>query len=555
MSIAKALPRWPGVSGVLSFSLTCTDGITPSVASLEVVPQSSLPFSGDLILQYGGTTLVWPDCRVQDVEQLTDDTGATTWRLSIADRRWRWKNATAISGYYNVRRSAVDLLAGTERTPRKLASMLLDAMGEKNYDVSQLPDDTRPEVTWDASNAAEELARLVEGLGCRLIVSLKTNRVRIVKAGVGAQLPRPYAMEASLGLDPPDPPGKLLFYGGRTEFQVDFRLAPVGRDVDGTVKPIDKLSYKPVGGWRLSDADHFNDVPDVTRRHLAQESVWKWYRIEPPFHLPGIAKPVVNREQVLPLLQDQLETYTVDGIKRPREAWVYGQFWRGTEGHRDDVAAPDPAAAVKPKNLYTQGFQVDLETGIVKFSAPVYRLETDPTAVAGMRIFPANIYLRTACTLRPDLGTRGWLRYTEERKLPTSPALKKWNQIVKRDDVVRRIYRSFVAPAGIHDNLAEVKAAAKHYLDAQAAEYQFNDVGSVTYAGIFAFELDGAVRQVTWNVDREGKATTRASRNREEMIVTMSYAERRFYERLADVGRREARNDRVRQVDAERNRG
>lgn len=547
----KALPRWPGVSGIISFSMTYVDGMTPSIATLEVVPQKALQLAGTLQISYGATSIVFPDCRVQDVEQAVDEAGRTTWKITIADRRWRWKSSSAISGYYNVRRNAVALLAGTEKTPRELATMLLKAMGETGFDVSALPNDTRPEITWDAASPPEELARLAEALGCRVVLSIATNRVRIVQAGKGAQLPRPFAMEASLGLDPPDPPGTLRFIGARVEFQADFALRAVGRDVDGTVKPIEELSYIPARGWQLSDADHFNDVADLKKRHLARESVWRWYRIEPPFFLPGIAGPIAAREQVLPLLGQQLETYKVDGIERPREPWVYGQFWRGLESHRDEVAAADPDIAGKPKNLYSQGFQVDAETGIVKFSDPVYRLEDAPGVVAGKVILPARIFLRTACQLRPDLATRSWFRFETTRKLATSPALKDWEQIVKREDVVRRLYRSFVAPVGVRDNLAQVEAAAKHYLDAQEAEYRITDLGSVSYAGIFKLDLDGAIRQVTWNIDPEGRAITRASRNREELVVAMSYAERRFYERLAAAAK-DAGGDRAK--DAKRGR-
>ena len=551
----KALPRWPGVSGVLSCSFTITDGITPSIATLECVPQRGLQYSGTFAITYGGTTIAFPDARVQDVEQVTSDTGATTWKLSIADRRWRWKNSATISGYYNVRRSTVALVAGTERTPRQLANMLLDAMGERDYDVAALPNDTRPEVTWDAANPAEELARLCESLGCRIVLSVVTNKVRIVKAGEGSRLARAFAMEASIGVDPPDPPGRLHFIGGRTQFQGDFRLQAVGRDVDGTVRPINELSYAPPTGWRLSDSDHFNDVPDKANRALAQESVWRWYRILPPFRLPGIGAAINSRELVLPLLGEQIETYVVDGIERPREPWVWGQFWRGTEAHQDDVRSPDPACVNKPKNLYTQGFSVDEQTGIVKFNDPVYRLEDDPTQVAGKRIYEAIIYLRIACNLREDLATRAWMRHEAERKLSTASALRSWTQIVKRDDVVRRLYRYYVPPVGLRDNLAEVQRAATHYLDAVEAEYRVTDVGSVSYAGIFRFDLDGAIRQITWSIQEDGRAITRASRNREEPVVSISYAERRFLEKLGQVGRDAARNERQRAEDQARNRG
>jgi len=82
---------------------------------------------------------------------------------------------------------------------------------------------------------------------------------------------------------------------------------------------------------------------------------------------------------------------------------------------------------------------------------------------------------------------------------------------------------------------AEAEKAAKHYLDAVEKQYQTTDPSSFTYGGIQKIDVDGAIQQVTWNVSDDGFATTRASRNREELLVVPSYNERRMMERLQDA--------------------
>jgi hypothetical protein len=105
--------------------------------------------------------------------------------------------------------------------------------------------------------------------------------------------------------------------------------------------------------------------------------------------------------------------------------------------------------------------------------------------------------------------------------------------VVKREDIVREIYRDYVPPGAVKDNEGECLQAAEFYMKGLFAEYEVADAQSITYPGFLPIPLDGAVQQVSWIVGSDGFAYTRASRNREELNVGPGFKERRLYDRIA----------------------
>src|SRR5262249_10682006 len=154
MSAPQGVASFPGVNQLLDASITCVHGISPSVAVLTIVPQPGLTTEiGSLRFEFDSLVLEVPDCKV-DQGSIERNAGGEIWRLSILDRRWRWRFGR-ISGSYNVRRDDSSLKRGengtidTERTPQELASLCLQAMGESDFDVADLPNATRPSIEWD----------------------------------------------------------------------------------------------------------------------------------------------------------------------------------------------------------------------------------------------------------------------------------------------------------------------------------------------------------------------------------------------------------------------
>lgn len=537
----EGLIYYSGIQSLLSASVTLTHGITPNVSTLYIPPQpTEIPINGALTLTYGRARVQLQRCRVDRVDVTQDAEGKEVWRLSILDRRWVWRRTGRISGFYNVRRGK-DIDPDTDKTPRELAKLCLEAMDERGFDLRAMPNDARPAVEWDYTNPAEALQDVCEQVGCRVVLGLD-DKVRIWPQGVGRELSLVNILTGEITSDPPETPDRLVIVGDYDRWQVDFELEAVGLDTDGTIKPIDELTYTPRPlfdkTWKYSDWDHFQDVTDEKAKQLAQETVGKWYRITTPIQLQGERKRIEERWRVLPLLKEQIETDTIDDREQPRGPWVYGEFYGGEEAGANRVTIREAIEGRRLVNIfyyarYLKPFNLDAEQGIVQFREPVYRhVAADD---GGWLIEPADLRLRTCCNLR-DKDTRGWQRTEYQLRNRKGEPLRGTKRYVVKDDIRRDRYRVTESDREV-DTLRDSERQAAYYLQAEALQYQYVVSGSVVYPGFVAFQPDGAIQQISWLIDDQGFATTQVSRNREQSIVTPSYEERRMYERLAESTR------------------
>ena len=574
MSDPQGLVYWGGVGDLISAQMTLSPGISPSTCTLVIPPQDAGKIfqAGPLVFEYGGRSWTFQRCRMDSIVDAVAANGQWTWALTILDRRCWWQECGRISGLYNSRigdRIKKGTEEGTEKTPRdtektphELAKLCLDAMNEPRYSLSGLPDAARPEMDWDYTNPAEALAQLCDKLGCMVALGLD-DRVYIVRKNRGEPLPSLNPIEGSAMLDPPDPPGKVVIVCGRTRYQRDFELEAVGLDVDGSIRPIDELSYTPlVGGvqtWKgYADLVGFTGLPREGCSSYAQRSVYRWYRVKVPFWLPGTtgqSAQVESLDRILPLENEQIETWEYEGKMQARPYWVYGEFDEGRTSGEPLVSPAEPKIDNKPEGLYQKGHSLDVERGIVKFGEQVYITEglegLRPRLDAAVAV-PAKIHIRVAVNLR-DKETGGWEREEVERSPPVSSPAPGLKQYILHEDVVREVYeRHGPGPMTVVNNIKEVKKQADHYLDAAMIVYQPKHSASISYPGLLPIVPDGAIHQVTWVVAGNGQATTRASRNREESAIAETYDEKRQRERLKKELRENAKPERQRAVDAKK---
>jgi len=271
-------------------------------------------------------------------------------------------------------------------------------------------------------------------------------------------------------------------------------------------------------------------MPVIRDQALAKQTVYRWYRIKPPFWLPGRWERFYNIDHILPLESKQVERWTYEGVVQPRPYWIYGKFDPGTEAAKSEMEAPDPDVLKHPEGLCTRPRQLDTERGIVQFSDPIYDYDYDDDD--GERyIIPAKLYLRTAVNLR-DPETLGWIREEWEAVPPVKSSALKSTRYIKHEDVVVEWYFSRGLLGGAQSNLAEMTKQADKHLAAAMLEYQPKDSASMTYPGLHEIEPDGAILQVSWIVAPNGRATTRVSRNREESHIAPGQEEMRVFERL-----------------------
>ncbi len=516
---------FPGVQVATAADFTLSHGISPSVCLLQTVPQTSYVAEiGTLQLSFGSTLLSFPDCAVRSATLRSSEQGLF-WSLQILDRRWKWQFGE-IDGRYNVRSADGSIIDSTEKTPRQLAELLLRAMNESQFDVDQIPNDSRPTVVWDAANPADELAQLCDQLSCRIVLGLD-NHVRIRPIGDGQTLPEMgLEMNAAFGLQAQTRPDSLKLVGGPTLFQSRLSLEAVGEDTDGKIKPIDQLSYRPDQGWQGQVPSVLADVAEADRS-LALKSVFRWYRITSQVDGKMIAPgdlTIEHIQQLLPLIPTRLETERDDdGREHHHAATVGGVFWLGGEKGENG----------SQERLYTGRWSLDTTLGVVRFAEPVTKLSSE-----GFHR-PAEMWLETSYNVT-DVASLNKIRFQRSRQLAVGEN-QTGSRILHVPAIVRTVWQKFDSAgqtAQLFDNLTDVEQAADEHLLAVSAEYELEASNDVQYAGLIPIEPDGAIQQVTWRVGNGQPATTRASRNAEFNIYVPTYADRRQRERNASQQRR-----------------
>jgi len=526
MPAPQGLFHFTGLADIIAGDFTLCHGISPSVCTLTTVPRPvSAANVGTLTISFGGQRIVLPECAV-DSASITQGNGFR-WQIRILDRRWKWQFG-AVYGRYNLRKKNGDVETETEKSPRDLATILLRAMGEQGFDVSRLPNESRPMVEWLAANPAQELAALCDSLGCRVVLGLN-NRVTLWPAGQGKELPiGGTAISGGYGVQAKIRPDMLMVVGGPVVFQTKLALEPVGEDTDGSIVPIDKLSYKPTSGWAGEDTNYFNGVTATWTedghtkyaRSLALKTVWRWYRITGqaeggigPRGVPGRFESI---DQLLPLGDTLNETAPdADGIERAKPATIDGVYWPYLFPPGN---TPEGTPCIVP-------FSLDTARGIVQFQNPVFKWITPTTAAIAKAA--AEIYLTTTYQVRPNKND-SFLFKQHFRELPGRKRGAGGRVLQHPEIILRPIVRyNKKAVVRIDSNDNEVVAEMNHYIDAALKEYNSPVSTEMLYAGMMAVELDGAICQWSFSCGKNAEATTRIGRNSEPAIEAVPYAEMR----------------------------
>jgi hypothetical protein len=522
-----ATVSFPGIASaaIIGADYTLGHGITPGVCNLRVVLGANIRADvGELVFRFDDVKLAFPDCALKSGSLKLGRSGHV-WTLQILDRRWKWEFGS-ISGQYNVRDDDGKLDPRLpQKTPQELARLLLEAMNETGYDVSALPNEPRPEVSWNAANPAKELAELCESLGCRVVLGTD-NKVSIRRTGAGRELPDGgLAMNSGVGIERTIAPDELWIMFGPSVFQSKLRLEAVGEETDGSILPIDKLSYRPDEGWlggaeNAKDETFTRDGKELSTVELAERTVFRMYRVKEQL-TGGLDVPrlkdsprITGIEQYV--LDDRLLEGVTDpvGIKHTRPAYVAGVWY-------DELA--DEEGNTKPGTVYPHGFTLDAERRLVLFNRPVFKVD------AAFDHHAADLHLGTSYQLRTSPGGRLSRKFRRRRlgegKHGTGPRVEHHPELfyaftVQYEDV-SRIRRTVT-------NLEALVREADDYLDALARQYREIDrTSDVQYAGLVDISPDGAIHQVSWRVGDGQPATTRASRNTEANFYVPSFAEKR----------------------------
>jgi hypothetical protein len=578
---------WPGVNSFIDAQYTCGWGISPGTATLTIGPQlNAVAEVGDLTLTDGQNSVVVPSCKVVQPGYDVGPQGQQV-RLLIEDRRWQWRGLGTLSGRYNVldeRTATVPPLAqplappvnqpgpppapppGAEpikpwsrKTAPELAALCLEAMGETDYDVSALDPKATPAIHWDAVNPAAALDQLANDLGCVVVYRPDTDSVVLCKRGEGRELPGGLFLRDAPSLDVKARPPAVVCLGAETLYQVRFALEAVGIDFDGTIKPIDKLSYRPFDGWGrcwppgfapLVDPRSVALLPAGYRAQdalrLARESVYRTYRvrvtgpgIEGDFKIPpgGAGRQIVvkRREQILLTQLRNLLVTDDTGRQATAPAVCYGRYAVWPAFKQGDKLIASYAQTDNQTQVHIP-FDVDAAHQLIKFERAVFSINDDAEESDdddAVLIEPAKIVLETAARVA-DPDTMQYVRYARQRSLgPAGQDVEP--AYVVREDVqykVTAVYGDDNKFLRRETNKLSVQRRADYYLAGEVRHYQSVPAGDRTYPGVLPVFPDGAVMQVTWAVGggNAQNPQTRASRNAEHATYLPAYEARRRIE-------------------------
>lgn len=562
-----------GIDTIYAASYTCSNGITPSQVLLSVPPSALAGIAefGDVVLDDGHYKYVIPDCKVTIAPTTKDGSGERT-DIVLLDHRWRWEFGV-ISGRYNVREirtNTVTLIPipgrpgqnpgtprpdppgtepirpSTKKNAQELATLCLKAMGEKRFNVRALDRKAFPSIEWDAANPAASLQSLVEPLGCVVVWRNDKKQVWICKKGVGARLPGGGMLADAAKLSARARPSVIRLVYAHTRFQQRFRLEAVGEDFDGSIRVLDKLSYRPDDGdWTNVRPPYFGNLgttlPGNRSRQdaiaLAASSVYRMYRIAdtrtdgigPPLRVPPLSrekKANVTFKDIRPL--PFLNQTSKDDIGRMEQApsRCIGRHTPPDRTEVDDVVF----ATYDDTDVDTEvrvPFQIDAERQLVVFNKYVFSSKDDGLA------YPAELYLECAAEVADPLThqyRRGFKELKIKGGLKTEPA------IVIREDMWAEVTTTYKSgsndPSKTVDNLRDMQKLADYYLRGESLRFALEDAEDRSYPGLKPLYPDGAIQQTTHAVGggSEGNPSTRASRNTEHNLYLPTPEARRRLE-------------------------
>jgi hypothetical protein len=602
---------FPGVEQVKGLEGAFSHGISPSVFTLTVAPQNGYDGQGGaLTISDGDISYVFDDCKIDRSTFEVSESGML-WQLSIFDRRWKWAFPT-IQGVYNLRNDTagedVDvpmIVPRTEKTPQELATLLLEAMGEEDFDVGDIPNDQRNYVEWNGQPAAGYLADLCDEWLCYIVLRLN-GTVKICMAGNGEELPDGGIIEDSLSIDLPARPDSIGVLGSPTRYQVDLPLEPVGQDVDGSWKPINQLSYAPTKQAPIGSSTDWStmDFPNLSSMRQSGDSDEAWtgwqkavatvlrcYRVIFPITVVEAGR-VDTIDYVRPIYDEQVnliqDATELDFQREPSQ--VYGVWSTQSFVVTDNLlrlypaSDPLPSIVINPSlsadgqgaiYFYEGGFSLDREKGIVAFGEIMYaspRLAVSKPELGSFQ--PALLYLRTSLSVR-DCETNAWNRYQRVQQLGADFSTK--TRLLLHNEIERNVFpvyqtsggdsqspRNEIPPStdpaeavpgqrantfvisGQTDNNIRLDDQADYYISAALLEYQQPAAESRKYAGLVKIELDGAIQQMVLSLTTEAFSTYLA-RSTENIVHAVPYKERRMLERARQM----AQLQKQRQIDAD----
>jgi hypothetical protein len=516
----KSRVSWPGLDREFTTaSYSVIHGGTPGVASVVVPEQdlSNVAREGNLIFSDEvNPPLIFQNMLLDRVER-AELQGGRGIVLHFLDRRWRWRFG-GIAGWYNQTDNYPDpallpkgnakflngpFIAGTERTPTELLKLCFTDMKEVNYLLQDIPDKARPPCDWYGALPVQALQSVAEFIECRLIFQPNANRCMVAPPGGTATFPSTMPVIRHIpAYDPPEPPSQISVIGGPAWIADYLKLEAVGYDADGSIKPMQLLSYAPKqGGWERTNVTrpeiYITDKGDCDTleqaKALAKRFCWRTFRVVGMatdkkvlkmelkkgafgFSLPvniGLEADVVgfprieNPRHIIISDRVMLTEKDLTGQFKNKPAKLWGRTYKRVNKAGQGVNWPVVTEL-------DQSFSVDSERGLVTTSSPVYSVgRTTLLAGPGKKtlITYPDLYLYCSFRLRhPDGGqliSGVWTKQVGKPRPDLGPQVIRKPEMIPVYVAYRKANQAYV-PTGSSDgsDAWDIKPAAKDNLPA-----------------------------------------------------------------------------------------
>lgn len=560
---------YPGVQTIFSFEFCDTSGAAPATGTMTIAPQYGFPAeNGDIVITYNGVTITLRDMHIDSVRYDVNSGGQIV-QIIFVDSRWKWEHRE-ISGRYNFRLPNNYIDPAHEKTPQEMASMCFDALGETIYDVSALPNDARIEADWVCANPAQELDRICNELGCRIVPVRSNGGWRIVVTGEGDFLPEYPADSIGAGIDPQETPDYIKIVSGPIRYQMRLPLGAIGKDIDLSFKTLKDVSFapfpdKPSGGFGINDWLRFSYIdstrfvlPDgtkVSRQELAQDSIFNLYRLEFKDRpgckqnsagewgivVPTIEEPV-TRKQII--LSNELAEMWTDylGVLHRRAAYVCGVYHgKLAEGElanypkwtRIDKQAADSATGMDERASYSLSLDpLDTDRSILSITPKMVKqikplIWSDSGATNSLEWQEADLDFVTSFSVR-DPETWQPMRVEYLLQIGNGNDTSFVHTVVREDiqPVVIADYDRDGKITGHRSNVGEVESQCQYYAESLSRKFITVESAQRNYVGIYNIDMDGSICQFTYSVSESG-CSMMASQGSEHNWYTPDYEERR----------------------------
>jgi hypothetical protein len=477
---------FPGVSYPVELIYTQTLGFQPDVLLMRSLPQAGvIPIEGTATLTWGATTVTLPNC-VVDLGSVNLTQDGRFLLFKTFDRRERWKRAAPISGEYNTIRTGA-FLAARQRTFRQLGTLLMTALGEPGADVTALPTNVYPTVSWQCEDVIKAAQTLFEENGYSVALGFGAEVVTVVQLGTGAALSTTDKFVGSDTLDPRLKPRYIRNCFEPSVAQVRLKLEAVGLDTDSVWRTIDTLSFTPAGGWAASAPYSLPNVDSLE----ANGYVRRAYRVmgfaDGTLFPPDGSGALSDIADILPIQNRMLTPESIRPTPSYRPFKVYGRYYK-EEDETGEPPIPGGADNAIGAEVIGRRMSFDGENGLVVFEEPIWYVDAGAYSAA-------NLWLE--CTIQVRHATNfAWKAYEYDKEVSATSVGYHTIRHQQRAETIFTYDSSHVV-TGSSNNQATLNALGDAWAVVAAAAYATAASQHVVYcAPQLALRCDGAILQV-----------------------------------------------------------